>query len=339
MRKFLVGSVVVVFGFFLLICLGAFTTDLLFNLAFGWVFYCYQTLPQVRFDAGGLLTAVVCLAALAAGLHAFLRWLFAHISAAGKDEESTRRPWPMRWTVAILAMIVLMFFAGLAAVGISHQTAWLFTSPEWIYAGTIREVSARVQSGENVQLMALAMHGYQDEKKVLPPAALWSKDGRPLLSWRVLILPYIEQEDLFKEFHLTESWDSPHNLRLLPRMPKIYLPLLGSETAKPYTTRYQVFVGKGAAFEGRQGLHLPVDFPDGTANTMLIVEATDAVPWTKPDDLPYFQGQLLPALGSRSLDFFLTAMADGSVRQINRDVDESRLRGLITRNGRETPQE
>src|SRR5262245_6014980 len=109
----------------------------------------------------------------------------------------------------------------------------------------------------------------------LPPAILYDEQGRPLHSWRVLILPYLEEEALYHQFRLDEPWDSPHNLALLPWMPKVYgvpndVPVdLGAE---PHTTFCQVFVGKWTAFEGTQGLSCPKDFPDGTSNTALLAE-------------------------------------------------------------------
>src|ERR1700681_2736714 len=102
--------------------------------------------------------------------------------------------------------------------------------------------------------MAVAMHIYQEVHGTLPPAAVCDKDGKPLLSWRVLLLPYMEQQALYDQFHLDETWDSPHNLPLLARMPKFYAPFNGKPTPRPYTTFYRVFVGKGAAFEGRKGM-------------------------------------------------------------------------------------
>src|SRR5688572_17499002 len=111
--------------------------------------------------------------------------------------------------------------------------------------------------------MGLAMHNYHDANGALPAAAIRGKDGKPLLSWRVSLLPYIEQDNLYKEFRLDEPWDSPHNRKLLGRMPSTYSPFSRKETPEPYTTYYQVFVGPGAAFEGREGKKLKEDFPDG----------------------------------------------------------------------------
>src|SRR5690242_16231967 len=117
--------------------------------------------------------------------------------------------------------------------------------------------------------MAVAMHNFASTYGTLPPAAVYGKDGRPLLSWRVLILPFLELEELYKQFKLDEPWDSPHNLRLLERMPRTYAPFDGSSPPKPFTTFYRVFTGEGTAFEGRKGLHLDADFPNRTAGTFL----------------------------------------------------------------------
>ena len=180
------------------------------------------------------------------------------------------------------------------------------------------------------------MHNYQATHGKLPPAVVYGKDGQPLYSWRVLLLPFIEQDALYQEFHLDEPWDSPHNLTLLPRMPRTYA-APGSKAAKlpPDHTVCHVFVGKGAAFEGREGLSLPEDFPDGTSNTILLVEAGEPVPWTKPADLPFAPDQPLPDLRSLFKDGFRAGLADGSVRWVRKEASEATLRAAVTRNGGE----
>src|ERR1700676_2683340 len=100
------------------------------------------------------------------------------------------------------------------------------------------------------------MLNYKDREEGLPPHALYGKEGAPLLSWRVLVLPYLEQEDLFKQFRLDEPWDSPHNLALLPKMPEVYAAPEEHAPPQSHTTFYQVIVGKGAAFETGQRVSL-----------------------------------------------------------------------------------
>jgi hypothetical protein len=155
----------------------------------------------------------------------------------------------------------------------------------------------------------------------------------------VLVLPYLEREGkaepgLFQQFKLDEPWDSPHNRRLMERIPKVFAPPEGIATPEPYTTYYQVFVGKGTAFEGCKGISL-ADFPDGLETTFLIVEAGAAVPWTKPEDLAYAPDQPLPELGAMSPHRFGAAMANCEVVFVPKSKPEETLRALITRNGGE----
>lgn len=198
----------------------------------------------------------------------------------------------------------------------------------------VRLAALRLKSANTLKQLALAMYAYESVHGRLPAAAIHGKDGKPLLSWRVAILPYIIGEDkLYEQFHLDEPWDSPHNKKLLAQMPKAYAPVRG-QTKEPYTTFYQVFVGPGAAFEGEKGLPL-AEFTDGTSNTLLIVEAGEPVPWTKPIDLTFDPKKPLPKLGGLFPDLFNACFADGSVRPLRTNLAEKALRALITRNGGE----
>jgi uncharacterized protein DUF1559 len=178
------------------------------------------------------------------------------------------------------------------------------------------------------------MHNYQAEHGHLPPAVVYGACGQPLYSWRVSLLPYTDGDDLYKEFHLDEPWDSPHNLALLPRMPGVYAPPYHKRSrVPPHHTVCHVFVGEGAAFEGGEGLRYPGDFPDGGPNTFLVVEAGEPVPWTKPDDLVYDPDGPLPELRCLFQDGFRARTADGSGRFVRKGTSEATLRAAITRNG------
>jgi hypothetical protein len=194
----------------------------------------------------------------------------------------------------------------------------------------VREAATRVQSQNNLKMMSLAMHNYHNTYGRFPAAAICAKNGKPLLSWRVALLPYLEQQQLYSQFKLDEPWDSPNNSKLLPLMPQVYK--LPADTTTPADqTYYQVFVGNGAAFEKTRGLKIP-DFLDGISNTILIVEAGQSVPWTKPDDLPYDPNRPLPPLGGHFANGFNAASADGAVHFVPKDTPENTLRLLITRN-------
>jgi hypothetical protein len=184
----------------------------------------------------------------------------------------------------------------------------------------------------------MALWIYQEKHGRLPPAVVYGEDGKPLYSWRVLLLPYIEEEALYNEFRLDEPWDSPHNLALLPRMPETYAPPPGKAgKMPPHHTVCHVFVGPGAAFEGREGLRMPDDFPDSTSRTILVVEAGPPVPWTKPEELPYDPCGPLPRLDCIFKDGFRAGLADCSVRWVRKDTSEATLRAAITRNGGDNP--
>ena len=179
------------------------------------------------------------------------------------------------------------------------------------------------------------MHAYHDTFGTLPPAAICDQKGKPLLSWRVAILPYIEQTVLYQEFKLDEPWDSEHNKKLIPRMPQIYV--LPAAPQKAGETYYRVFVGGGAVFDLAKGVPI-ASITDGTSNTILCVEASESVPWTKPDDLVYDPKKPLPKLPNfyRS-ESSLAVFCDGSVRRIRNDISEATLRALITRAAGDVP--
>ena len=196
-----------------------------------------------------------------------------------------------------------------------------------------RLAAARMNSINNLKQMALAMFNYMDANGQFPADAIYDKTGKPLLSWRVAILPYIEQDNLYKQFHLDEPWDSDHNKKLLEQMPPLYG--FGDETAaKNHETHYQGFVGKGAFFDGKKGVKV-ADITDGTSNTIMLVEAKKAVPWTKPEDVPFDAGKLVPKLGGLFDGIFNAAMCDGSVHSFPLTIKGDTLRALITINGGE----
>jgi uncharacterized protein (TIGR03067 family) len=187
----------------------------------------------------------------------------------------------------------------------------------------------RRASANNLKQIALAMHNYHDTYKRLPANAIYSKDGKALLSWRVAILPFIEENALYQEFKLDEPWDSEHNKKLLAKMPKIYAPVAGNAPAD--STFYQVFTGPDTIFAGMKGSSF-ARITDGASNTILAAEAGTAVPWTKPDDMPFDAKKDLPKLGGLFRAGFHVAMADGSVRFIRRDFDPQTLRLAIMPN-------
>ena len=190
---------------------------------------------------------------------------------------------------------------------------------------------SNVKSQNNLKQLGLAIHAYHDANGKFP-ADITDKDGKPLLSWRVAILPFIEQQALYEQFHLDEPWDSPHNLELAKTLVPTYA--CPSSPTEPGMTNYRVFVGDGAAFDLAKPAGIQ-EFRDGTSNTLMVVEAGEAVPWTKPEDLPFDPEKPLPKLGGHFPGGFNAALMDGSVRFLKTTINPMVLKALITRNGGE----
>ena len=185
------------------------------------------------------------------------------------------------------------------------------------------------QSQNNLKRIAIAFFNHNDTTGHLP-ANITDKNGKPLLSWRVAILPYIEQQNLYQAFKLDKPWDSEHNKQFSKMLPKIYMPVAGPHR-NTNLTYYQLFVGPDTAYRpGAEPPRIPHDFPDGTSNTFLVAEAGTPVPWAKPEDLPYDLKKPLPKLGGLFGGDFNVALADGSTRMIARTADEAEIRKAIT---------
>jgi len=216
----------------------------------------------------------------------------------------------------------------------SSLTMWGYSAALLLPAvQKVRLAAGRAQSQNNLKQMALAMHNYHDVYGAFPAAAICDKNGKPLLSWRVAILPFIEQDNLYRQFKLDEPWDSEHNKKLASVVVKVYQ-IPGVSNPADTKTHYRVFQGKGALFDLKKGPRI-ADITDGTSNTIMIVEANEAVEWTKPEELEFDPDKPLPKLGKQSPDGFQAAFADGSVRFIQMKIKEKTLKALITRSGGE----
>jgi hypothetical protein len=181
--------------------------------------------------------------------------------------------------------------------------------------------------------MGLAMHNFTSRNGGRLTAAAIRKGDKALLSWRVAILPWLEEFSLYERFHLDEAWDSPHNMPLLQEMPRVYAAVVPKDTP-PYSTYYQGFVGPGSLFDGKDGTKI-ADVIDGIRPTLMIVEAARPVPWTKPEDVPYDDERSLPKLGGQFEDGAYVGFADGSARFLSRTIAPETLRALVTQRRRQ----
>ncbi|AMV19550.1 DUF1559 domain-containing protein [Planctomyces sp. SH-PL14] len=184
----------------------------------------------------------------------------------------------------------------------------------------------RSQRRNNIKMLGIAFHSFHEVHNMFPGAGRGAEKGGAL-SWRVHLLPYIDEAALYNQFHLDEPWDSPHNKTLIEKMPALFQ-VKGID--KPGMTSLHVFTGKGAPFADDRTPAIR-DYTDGTSNTALVVEAAPdtAQIWTKPGGLDFDPKKPLEALGKLPEDFFLMLLTDGSVRTVSRNIDQQTLRRLI----------
>jgi Protein of unknown function (DUF1559)/BlaR1 peptidase M56 len=230
---------------------------------------------------------------------------------------------------------------------------------------TANTVARRKLSVNNLKQIALAFHNYHSANGQFPTPVLYGgTTGKVPYSWRVAILPYLEQTPLYTQYNFNEPWNGPSNRKVLDKMPAVlgYPGVDGSPTSAT-DTAYFVFTGNGTALSptsssaavgnmaGMKGTPAssakPVparpdpagptlaEFFDGTSNTILAVEAKRDIPWTKPEDLPFDPNAVLPELGGYSANGFNAVFADGAVRFISKTIDATVLKALITRGGGE----
>jgi hypothetical protein len=187
--------------------------------------------------------------------------------------------------------------------------------------------------------VGLGLANYDSARKQYPAAASRDADGRPLLSWRVQILPYMEHVDLWKQFKLDEPWDSEHNRKLIDRMPDMYAdpdPDVRAAIGDRGRTTCLAPIAAGTVFGGRDGIKYS-DMKDGGSNTVMALEVVPerAVVWTKPDDWEIDVANPLNGVKRNDRDGFVAAWGDGHASIITNDVDAKQFLGDLTYAGGE----
>jgi len=191
----------------------------------------------------------------------------------------------------------------------------------------VREAARRTQSMNNLKQLALAMHNYESTHGKFPGQANLSPDGKPLLSWRVHMLPYLDEQNLYEQFHLNEPWDSAHNLELLDHMPPTFQ---NPNFPSRHETVYLAFSGPKTPFADGRAPAMR-DIRDGLSNTIMFVEADPdhAVEWTRPADLSFDPDDPALGLGGLRPGGFNAVFWDGSVQFIKNLIDPEILSQLI----------
>jgi len=193
----------------------------------------------------------------------------------------------------------------------------------------------RTRCNNNLKQIGYALHKYHDEFGVFPPAYISDEDGRPMHSWRVLILPYVEQLELYEKYDFSEPWDGPKNIKLLKQRPNVYS--CPSRYERDSTlTAYAAIVGDECVFRGPQPVSI-AEITDGTSNTGMVSEVSHArIRWTEPRDISFgaFPGIGQPdGLRSDHDGGVFLMRADGSVKFLSEEEPTEKVRAMLTRNG------
>jgi hypothetical protein len=303
---------------------------------------CANAAPRLRFGLKNLFGAVtligvflglVHLVGLSAALPTFLivSAILGLLLAAIRAPADRKVPW--------LELSCLGAIAGIL---------WLLLQP----ARFGPEYSSRTVCQSNLRQIALAMHQYHDAYGSLPPAYLPDENGKPMHSWRVLLLPFLEEGDLYADYDFNEPWDGPNNRRLADRTPSVYL-CANRDKWNPWTERYTfssnapmtsyvLVTGKGTAFDGSSAVTLD-EIADGPENTLLAVEiANSHIHWMQPRDLPIDQISFRIndptaklAIRSNHPDGANVVFANAAARFIPSDLAPQTVRALITIDGGE----
>ena len=208
-----------------------------------------------------------------------------------------------------------------------------------------REAARRSQCSNNLKQLALAMHNYHDTYKVFPAAILTDEGGEPMRSWRVAILPFVEQQGLYSQYDFDVPWDDPGNQFLAGIPVSIYRcpsdpPSSGASSL--CETNYVMVVGKGTiGGEPNESVAFS-DITDGMSNTIMMIEVGGSgINWMEPRDITleeaitYITNPAASPFTQSHPGGVNVALADGSVRFISSGIDPGMLRALLTRNGGE----
>lgn len=234
-------------------------------------------------------------------------------------------------TMAVIAVAVV---AGLCCVMGVPLVALLLPAVQ-----AAQEAGRKAQCHNNLVHIGIALHNYHQANGCYPPPYLTSASGAPMHSWRVLLLPYLDRQDLYARYNFNEPWNGPNNQLLAAEIPDIYQCPSDAHPPGSVETSYVAIVGPGLFFDPIRTNRFAY-IVDGPAGTIAVVESSGPhglhVPWMAPQDLsaesiaPMINGQAGPGIASKHLHGAQFLMADGHVHFLNDDLAPANLRGMLT---------
>jgi len=218
-------------------------------------------------------------------------------------------------TIAILVLAV-----GLTVFGLERIRS------EW------KDGRSRTTCKQNLKAIGVALHSYHDSNAHFPAAY---SSSLPPHSWRVALLPWLDQQPLFEQYTTTEAWNSKTNSPLLQARPLVYA---CPEVSEPSLTSYQAAVSSRTPWPWDTPSRFQ-DFTDGSSNTLMLFDVHDPeVEWTRPKDLTLQQATDAVQNGQRhhtgsERTGIQVLLADGSARFILKNIDSEVLHALLTPSG------
>jgi len=206
-----------------------------------------------------------------------------------------------------------------------------------------RTPSRRSYCQNNLRQISIALQNYHDVYHSFPPAYVADANGKPMHSWRVLILPFLEYKPLYDQYRFDEPWDGPNNSQLAVDLKVLMCPADGARGK--CQTSYVAVVGPGTAWPGAKSIDI-ADIKDGASNTILVVEVHNSgISWMEPRDLDVSQMpmNINPKTGlgisSGHPKCAQAARADGSVFVLDENTPPATIRAMLTIAGGETVEE
>ena len=225
----------------------------------------------------------------------------------------------------------------LLVVCVGSYLALFFLAPAY---ESLKQRRNKISCMNNLRQIANAMNSYAAEHGNYPPAVVYDPNGKPLHSWRTLLLKHLGEEALHAEYKFDEPWDSQHNLNLLPQCPDVFISPAAASALRAETS-YMLVTGKDTVFPSPNSLS-PKDIGDGLGKTLLIVEVKNGIhEWTKPIDIDVtllnhtIGGTGSNAIGGNHADGATAVFCDGTSAWLPTDLDPILLDAVLTPNGNE----
>lgn len=280
----------------------------------GWIFFLVRVVPRMQ-------PAWDQVAVFGVGVLA-LTWLLHHLVRRSVPT------WSLDKSVRIVGLVLLVFVAGTAFVGVMHQTGWLLFSKEpWLHPSRVGE---RMYSMNNLKQLVYSAHAVVDTEKALPAGLVASPHGEPLHGWPTLLLPYVEKEALYKQIDLAKPWNDPVNATATKTRMDIYQhPGRRGDAVAGFPT---IHYAANVHVLGTERRRKVTDFEAGTSNTLAFGEITgNAQPWAAPihwRDPALGLGHPAGFGSPVGAGYVSVAMLDGSVRTFTIGQDEAEIRAV-----------